>query len=123
MSSCNCFGFYVHFVHAGTTVVKFAPLAFLDPYSYIGMNETTPDVRKLHDFMMGKTSTSDYQKLRPDIRDTVIATWKAEKLWLRDKTELTQYLVWRYIGTANGVFTVTPGAVEQKSYDPRHRPW
>ena len=123
MSICNCFCFYVHFVHAGKTVVKFAPLAFLDPYSYIGMNETTADVRKLHDFMMGKTTRSDYQKLRPGIRDTVIATWKAEKLWLRDKTELTQYLVWRYIGTANGVFRATPGAVEQKSYDHRHMPW
>ena len=80
------------------------------------MNETTVDVKKLHDFMMEKTTSSD-------IRDTVIATWKAEKLWLRDKTELTQYLVWRYIGTANGVFRVTPGAVQQRSYDPRNRPW
>ena len=114
---------YLHFVPVDTTVVKFAPLAFMDPYRYIGMNETTVDVKKLHDFMMGRTTSSEYQKLRPDIRDTVIATWKAEKLWLRDKTELTQYLVWRYIGTANGVFRVTPGAVQQQSYDPRNRPW
>ena len=95
----------------------------MDPYRYIGMNETTVDVKKLHDFMMDKTTSSEYQELRPDIHDTVIATWKAEKLWLRDKTELTQYLVWRYIGTANGVFRVTPGAVQQQSYDPRNRPW
>ena len=75
----------------------------MDPYRYIGMNETTVDVKKLHDFMMDKTTSSEYQELRPDIRDTVIATWKAENLWLRDKTELNQYLVWRYIGTANGI--------------------
>ena len=98
-------------------------MAFMDPYRYIGMNETIVDVKQLHDFMMGKTTSSEYQKLRPDIGDTVIATWKAEKLWLRDKSELTQYLVWRYVGTANGVFRVTPGAVEQKIYDPRNRPW
>ena len=49
-------------------------MAFMDPYRYTGMNETIVDVKQLHDFMMGKTTSSEYQKLRPDIRDTVIAT-------------------------------------------------
>ena len=53
----NC---YLHFVPVDTTVVKFAPLAFMDPYRYIGMNETTVDVKKLHDFMMDKTTSSEY---------------------------------------------------------------
>lgn len=72
---------------------------------------------------MKGVSGSEYSKLRRDIRDTVIATWKVENLWLRDKTDLTQYLVWRYIGTSNGVFRKTPGDVVPKTYDPRQRPW
>ena len=56
-------------------------------------------------------------------RRHLTATWKVEEIWSREKTELTQYLVWRYIGTADGVFRQTPGAVFQKSYDPRQRPW
>ena len=70
-----------------------------------------------------KDDTVTNPGLKDDIRDTVIATWKVEGLWLRDKTELTQYLVWRYIGTANGVFRATPGGVGAKKYDPRQRPW
>ena len=61
--------------------------------------------------------------LKNDIRDTVIATWKVEDLWLSDKTDLSQYLVWRYIGTANGVIRSSPGVVIDKRYDPRQRPW
>ena len=49
-------------------------MAFMDPYRYIGMNETIIDVKQLHDFMMEKTTLSEYQKLRPDIRDTIGST-------------------------------------------------
>ena len=89
---------------------------------YVGMKENKVDVQLLENYMMGKQG-SGYSKLKNDIRDTVIATWKVEDLWLRDKTALTQYLVWRYIGTANGVFRITPGRVISKKFDPRQRPW
>ena len=102
-------------------MVKFAPGAFVDPYSYTGMKETEIDVRILDDYMRGKSK--GHPMLKPGIRDTVIATWKAENLWLRDKTELTQYLAWRFIGTSNGVFRQTPGSVLANQYDPRDRPW
>ena len=102
-------------------MVKFAPGAFVDPYSYIGLKETKIGVQILDENMHGKSE--QYLKLKPGIRDTVIATWKAENLWLRDKTELTQYLAWRFIGTSNGVFRKTPGSVLPNQYDPRDRPW
>ena len=106
-----------------TTVVKFAPGAFTDPYKYIGKDERKADVELLNAYMNDKTGTVRNPGLKMGIRDTVIATWKVEDLWLRDKTELTQYLVWRYVGTSNGVFRTTPGGIEEKSYDPRQRPW
>ena len=102
-------------------MVKFAPGAFVDPYSYIGLEETKIGVQILDNYMLGKTK--EYPELKSGIRDTVIATWKAENLWLRNKTELTQYLAWRFIGTSNGVFRQIPGSVLPNKYDPRDRPW
>ena len=98
-----------------TTVVKFAPTAFNDPYKYIGQDEKKADVDRLTYYMNDKTGTVVNPGLKRGIRDTVIATWKVNDLWLRDKTELTQYLVWRYLGTSNGVFRQTPGNVAEKN--------
>jgi len=106
-----------------TTVVKFAPGAYLDPYEYIGKDETKADVQLLTAYMKDDSGTVRNPGLKSGIRDAVTATWHVQDLWLRDKTELTQYLVWRYIGTSNGVFRLTPGSVEDKGYDPRQRPW
>ena len=104
-------------------MVKFAPGAYIDPYEYIGKDETEANVELLNAYMKDETGKVINPGLKTGIRDTVIATWHVEDLWLRDKTELTQYLVWRYIGTSNGVLRVTPGTVYDKGYDPRQRPW
>ena len=106
-----------------STAVKFAPGTFKDPYKYIGTDETKADVDRFNAYFNDQKGEVRNPGLKLGIRDTVIATWKAEDLWLRDKTELTQYLIWRYIGTANGVMRVTPGSAFEKSYDPRQRPW
>ena len=95
----------------------------MDPFEFLGKKETKADVELLTAYMKDETGTVTNPGLKSDIRDTVIATWKVEDLWLRDKTELTQYLVWRYIGTSNGVFRTSPGNIQAKDYDPRQRPW
>lgn len=92
-------------------------------YEYMGKEETKGNADLLTAYMKDETGSVTNPGLKDDIRDTVVATWKVEDLWLHDKTELTQYVVWRYIGTANGVFRTTPGGVETKDYDPRLRPW
>lgn len=114
---------FIKFLRIDTTVVKFAPDAFLDPYEYFGTDETKASVTLLTDSMMGQAGSETYSKLRGGIRDTVIATWRAEDLWLNGNTELTQYLIKRFIGTGDGVFRETPGDVLSKGYDPRRRPW
>jgi len=113
----------VNFLHIDTTVVKFAPDAFLDPYEYFGTDETKASIALLTDDMMGRAGGETYSKLRGGIRDTVVATWRTENLWTNGKAELSQYLIKRYIGTGDGVFRETPGDVLSKGYDPRRRPW
>ncbi|XP_078384871.1 VWFA and cache domain-containing protein 1-like [Oculina patagonica] len=114
----------VHFERYSTkesTIVKFGAEAFKDPYSYLGLDETVSRVNAYKRFMTG-ASASD-PGFKPGIRDTVIATRKVEDIWFREKKDYTKYLVWRYIGTANGVFRMTPGTSMAKSFDPRKRPW
>ena len=126
-SLCRALFHSIHVLisYVDTTVVKFAPGAFLYPYEYFGTHETEMTVRKLSDYIMGRAKSETYSKLslRRGIRDTVIATWNAENVWLNSKTELTQYLIKRYIGTADGVLREIPGDVLSKGYDPRRRPW
>ena len=108
-------------VTTDSTVVKFGAEAFTDPYEYLGLDETVSRVNGYKRFI---TSTNAPNAgFKPGIRDTVIATRKVEDIWFREKTEYTKYLVWRYVGTANGVFRMTPGTLLAKSYDPRKRPW
>ena len=103
--------------------MKFAPDAFEDPYTYVGSQETNVTVLSLSNYIMNRPGSKSHFKLKSGIRDYVTATWKLDDIWLRGKTNLTQYVVWRYIGTANGVFRQTPGRALPKSYDPRKRPW
>ncbi|KAL9960915.1 hypothetical protein ACROYT_G034423 [Oculina patagonica] len=114
----------VHFERYSTkesTIVKFGAEAFKEPYTYLGLDETVSRVNAYKRFMTG-ASASD-PGFKPGIRDTVIATRKVEDIWFREKKDYTKYLVWRYVGTSNGVFRMTPGTSMAKSFDPRKRPW
>ena len=102
-------------------MVKFGAEAFKDPYTYLGLDETVSDVNAYKRIMTNANSPNT--RFKQGIRDTVIATRKVEDIWFREKTAYTKYLVWRYVGTANGVFRMTPGTSLAKSYDPRKRPW
>ena len=102
-------------------MVKFSAEAFKDPYKYLGLDESVSKVNAYERFM--KSARAINPGFKTGIRNTVIATKKVEDIWFREKTEYTKYLVWRYVGTANGVFRMTPGTLLAKSYDPRKRPW
>ncbi|KAL9960914.1 hypothetical protein ACROYT_G034422 [Oculina patagonica] len=104
-----------------STVVKFGAEAFKDPYTYLGLDETVSRVNAYRSFMTGASSHNP--GFKHGIRDTVVATRKVEDIWLRKKRNYAKYLVWRYIGTANGVFRMMPGTSMAKSFDPRRRPW
>ena len=104
-----------------TTVVKFGAEAFTDPYTYLGLDETVSRVKAYKSYM---TSTSGVNPgFKPGIRDTVVASSKVDDIWMREKAAYTKYLVWRYFGTSNGVFRMTPGTSIAKSFDPTKRPW
>ena len=101
--------------------MKFSAEAFTDPFNYLGLNETISSVNAYEAYMTRRSSTNP--GFKPGIRDTVVATRKVEDIWLRGSKEYANYLVWRYVGTGNGVLRMTPGTLLAKSYDPTKRPW
>lgn len=115
---CDNFGRYAV---KGVTVVKFGPDAFNDPYRYLSLEETVSQVNSYKVYMTGKRGENP--GFKDGVRDSVIATKKVEDIWFKLTKKYSQYLVWRYMGTADGVFRLTPGVVLAKSYDPSKRPW
>ena len=101
--------------------MKFGAEAFADPYSYLGLDETVSRVKSYKSYMTSSSAINP--GFKPGVRDTVLVSSKVDDIWLREKADYTKYLVWRYFGTANGVFRITPGTLIAKSYDPTKRPW
>ena len=101
--------------------MKFSAEAFTDPFKYLSLNETTSSVNAYQAYMTRRRAPNP--GFKPGIRDTVAATGIFEEIWFRGSREYANYLVWRYIGTENGVFRMTPGILLPKSYDPQKRPW
>ena len=101
--------------------MKFGAEAFEDPYSYLGLDETVSRVKSYKSYMTSSSAINPGFKL--GVRDTVLVSSKVDDIWLHEKADYTKYLVWRYFGTANGVFRLTPGTLIAKSFDPTKRPW
>ena len=115
-------GFTFNFLNVALgTVVKFSAEAFTDPFNYLGLKETISSVNAYEAYMTTRGATNP--GFKPGIRDTVVATRKVDDIWLRESRENANYLVWRYVGTGNGVFRMTPGTLLAKSYDPTKQPW
>ena len=58
---------------------------------------------------------------QPNIRDVVASTYKAEDIWQQRDT--SEYAIWRYIGSKEGLYRKIPGTTVAADYDPTLRPW
>ncbi|KAK3750190.1 hypothetical protein QZH41_015424, partial [Actinostola sp. cb2023] len=105
------------------SIVKYSAEAFRDPYMYIGLPETLDSVQKYASYMQDQGNTVPNPGLREGVKDAVIASHIAEDIWTSHKTELSKYLVWRYVGSSRGTMRLFPGVLLDKYYDPTKRPW
>ena len=103
--------------------MKFSPSCFKKPYEYLGFSETEDKVKLFTRYMNDKTNLVKNPGFKDGIRDSVLAAANVDIIWLRKRTKLSEYLVWRYIGTSDGVMRAIPGHIYQKNYDPRKRSW
>ena len=104
-------------------MVKFVEDAFEDSYQYLGFDETEEDVNFYKSYFSDHTDSTPNPGFKEGIRNSVVATAKADEIWLRDRTRLTDYLVWRYVATSDGIMRMIPGTSFPKTFDPRKRPW
>jgi hypothetical protein len=101
--------------------VKIAPEGFKNPFEYLDLPENASLVQEYTDYFNGKTNRNDYFK--STIRTSLITISQIEDKWLTGETEYSSYIVWRYIGTADGVFIVLPGIQHANNYDHTKRTW
>jgi methyl-accepting chemotaxis protein len=50
-------------------------------------------------------------------------TSKADDIWVKKQSKIQKYIIWRYIGTYNGIVRFVPLAKLDKAYNPTLRPW
>ncbi|XP_076811762.1 VWFA and cache domain-containing protein 1-like isoform X4 [Clavelina lepadiformis] len=103
--------------------VFLASRSYEDPEYYLSRVFTAADVNRIEDYMEG--SITNNQGLKPGVKDEVVATSYAERWWteLHENPDIEEEVVWRYIGTKNGVFRHFPGTRYPDDYDPVLRPW
>ncbi|XP_070571541.1 VWFA and cache domain-containing protein 1-like [Ptychodera flava] len=119
-TSCNHFNRYAS---TAQSAVKFAPNAFEDPANYLESEEDADIILEYADYMNEETGNGANKYFKEGIKATVTATAKVDELWLNDDTGYEDFTLFRYIGTANGVFREFPGVRMNKLYDPTSRPW
>ncbi|XP_078487608.1 VWFA and cache domain-containing protein 1-like [Ciona intestinalis] len=104
--------------------VMLSPRAYQHPSQYLSKSETAADVTSLKNYMLGTGPNT--ANVKNSIRNVVYATSKLEQLWTEisgASQELQREILWRYIGTKEGVFRMYPGTELPKNFDPVVRPW
>lgn len=112
---------FSRFATQAKSTVKLTPDAFIEAYSYTGVEETEVRVKQYRDYLSGDLSTN------PGLKDSAIKsirlTYPMEKFWTTTSREEAPYLVWRYVLTEDGVIRMYPGIRLKDDYDHKLRPW
>jgi len=108
------------------TLTKLAPKAFQDPlnYSVVPSGPTRPEITLLEAYLEGKSPNAGNLTLKPGVRDAVALTYQLSSIWNGvNSSHYWQYVLYRYIGTREGVYRMFPSTPLPKEYDPTARPW
>eukprot|EP00795_Rhopilema_esculentum_P013661 gene13661-4563_t len=105
------------------SVVKLPADAFGSPAKYY-VEETAKIVQDIMKYFSSNDKTPpnllQSHSVARGLRKSVQITSDLDEFW---KKSHSQYIVWRYIATENGVFKSYPGTELHPLYDPRSRPW
>ncbi|XP_021351428.1 VWFA and cache domain-containing protein 1-like isoform X1 [Mizuhopecten yessoensis] len=102
------------------SITMLTPGAFKDPINYLNTEETKAIVTVYENFLRGTTTTNP--GLKDSVTNSVTLTYQAEQMWKANQ-EQEQLVLWRYIGTTDGIMRLYPGAQLPKNYDHTRRPW
>lgn len=105
---CNLYGYPATY---DSSVVKFAPKAFVNPRVYRDLEDTETSVKNYTSYMTGPTENNTYFK--EGIRETVAVT----QVFDEKVKNVNVTLVRKYLATEDGVFRVIPGMSMANEYD------
>ncbi|XP_013420899.1 VWFA and cache domain-containing protein 1 [Lingula anatina] len=114
-SPCKHFSRYAS---KGSSAVMLTPGAFRQPYHYLNTEETATNVTQYERYLTGQSSQNP--GLKTSILDSVVITYKAEEIWKRKPAD---FVVYRSIGTMDGLMRLLPGLQLTKNYDHTRRAW
>lgn len=101
--------------------VSLGPRAFSNTDSYTYKNETKQDVQTLKNYMLTGRGGST---IKAGIRDSVWATQESERFWKTNSHGTYEaFVMWRYVGTKEGIMRIYPGNQLPKEFDATVRPW
>nr|CAB3227394.1 VWFA and cache domain-containing protein 1-like [Phallusia mammillata] len=102
--------------------VALAARSFKDPELYLLQNASVNYVHTLTNYMEGKSF--DTANIKPEVKDVVVATYKADELWKTAELDnLNRQVFWRYVATEEGLFRIFPGTQMPSNFDPVKRAW
>lgn len=97
----------------------------MSPYQYLRQEETTLMIQRYMAYLNDNTKLIANPGLKVGVRGDVhaviriIPTWKSRL----ESSDLSKFIVRKYVATPNGVFVVYPGALFDKAFDHTRREW
>lgn len=108
-----------------TATLFLSSRAFLSPYNNDRLDETTLMVQRYMAFLNDNTKLIANPGLKSQVRGDVHSIIRVVPFWKSklESSEMSKFIVRKYMTTANGVFLLYPGALMDKSFDPSRREW
>ncbi|CAL4234897.1 unnamed protein product, partial [Meganyctiphanes norvegica] len=104
----------------------FAVGAYMSPLSRLATGPDSPTaVQSIKAYLTDATQLIGNPGLRPGVRMDAAAVFPITHIWKKQSTEsdLSKFIVRRYLGMPSGVTFMYPGTLIDQSYDPRAQAW
>ncbi|RWS12904.1 VWFA and cache domain-containing protein 1-like protein [Dinothrombium tinctorium] len=102
-----------------------SPSSFQSPYRFVIESETGENVQRMMAYLNDNSKLIGNPGLKTGVRGDVLLISRLTSFWKKqaELSELSKYIVRRYIATASGAFLVYPAIVIDKQFDPSRRDW
>uniref|UniRef100_T1INE1 VWFA domain-containing protein n=1 Tax=Strigamia maritima TaxID=126957 RepID=T1INE1_STRMM len=102
-----------------------SPAAFVSPFDYSSQEESKRTVQSYMAYLSDGTKLLANPGLKSPVRNEVSLAARIASRWKKQfaSSDLTKYILRRYIATTSGVFLLHPGSLLDRSFDPAKRLW
>jgi len=108
-----------------TSALFLSASSFVRPYEHLSQQETKRMVQGYLAYFHDNTELLKHPVIRDELKKDVAALSRINDEWIRifKSSKLNDYIIRRYVATPDGAFSVFPGTLLNKAYDPSKREW